>query len=123
MYRRESRRSLNTPSLSEVLREEDSSEAITEGIQRQQDGEREAIAKLDASYKQKILQAAIAQLSPADREILERYFLAEENSETIAKRLGLSESAVRVRRYRIIKRLQAALTSLMSSENRVKASE
>ena len=78
---------------------------------------------MDASYKQKILQAAIAQLSPADREILERYFLAEENSETIAKRLGLSDSAVRVRRYRIIKRLQAALTSLMSSENRVKASE
>ena len=106
-YRRRSRRSVNPPSFSEVLQEQDSSDVWPSDDQPL----KKSLSKLDSERSRAILRAVISQLDPADRSILELTIASAQDLTTTAEKLGMSPSALRVRRHRILSKLSKALHS------------
>jgi RNA polymerase sigma-70 factor, ECF subfamily len=67
------------------------------------------LAQLVSSESAEHTRSALAQLSDADRDLLQLAFTEGLDARTIGTRLGLSEGAVRVRRHRALRRLAAIL--------------
>ncbi len=64
---------------------------------------------LISAEEQSGIREALGRLEPADRQIIELSYREELSSEEIARRLGMTAGAVRVRRHRAIRRLADAL--------------
>lgn len=64
------------------------------------------------------VQAALAQLAPADREVLVLRFLEQLDINSTAAALGVTVAAVKSRQFRAIDRLGALLRDLQSEESR-----
>jgi RNA polymerase sigma-70 factor (ECF subfamily) len=100
---RRERRRRNEIALSEL------GEAALEWLRRDETGEPEAAAAAE------LLNAAIRELSPADRVVLTMLELEDRSVKEIAAALGMSSVAVRVRAVRARARLRKALEKLLAT--------
>jgi RNA polymerase sigma-70 factor (ECF subfamily) len=71
--------------------------------------ETSAIANLEAQERRELIARALARLSDADRDILQRAVLDEANLASIGAELGISHSAAKVRVHRARRRLAEAM--------------
>lgn len=57
------------------------------------------------------VRAALAELKPAERDLLRRFYFDDQSGDVIARSLGVTPSALRVRKFRALERLAAILTA------------
>lgn len=79
------------------------------GVGLYESGPADALENALTGERRSRLRAAMAELSPDERRILELTYDQELDSDDIARQLGLRAGAVRVRRHRAIRRLSEIL--------------
>ncbi|MDH5670536.1 MAG: sigma-70 family RNA polymerase sigma factor [Myxococcales bacterium] len=71
---------------------------------------------LDAGRRAEMLRAALRELPPGQREVIELHWLQERPYAEVAEIVGSSEGAVRVRAHRAYAKLKARLSKLLEDE-------
>jgi RNA polymerase sigma factor (sigma-70 family) len=80
------------------------------------DAESLAIANIERDKRRGIVGAALAQLSDADRQLLQQIAIDETDPAVVARSLGINQGALRVRLHRARIRLSAAIGSRRSTD-------
>lgn len=57
------------------------------------------------------VRAALSELKPAERDLLRRFYFEDESGDVIARTLGVTASALRVRKFRALERLATVLAA------------
>ena len=80
------------------------------------DAESLAIVNAERDERRGVLSTALAQLNDADRQLLQEIAIDETDPAEVAKSLGITQGALRVRLHRARTRLSAALENRRSAD-------